>query len=39
LAWIFASVVLYLAVVVPGVWRKVGIILLAAVIAFFVSAG
>jgi hypothetical protein len=36
MVWIFASVVLYLVVVVPGWYRKLGIVLLALVIAFFV---
>jgi hypothetical protein len=38
MAWIFASVVLVLVVTVPGVWRKVGIMLLALVIAFSIAA-
>lgn len=37
MAWIFASVVLILVVMVPGVWRKVGVILLALVIVFFMA--
>lgn len=37
MAWIFASVVLILVATVPGVWRKIGIVLLALVIAFFMA--
>jgi hypothetical protein len=38
MAWIFASVVLILVVTVPDWWRKIGIALLALVIAFFMTA-
>jgi len=36
-AWIFSSVVLVLVAIVPGVWKKVGIVLLAAVVALLVA--
>jgi len=39
MAWIFASVVLFLVASVPGAGRKIGILLLAAVLAFLVSVG
>jgi|GEM_PF-6540796 len=38
MAWIFPSVVLILVVFVPGVWRKLGVILLALFIAFLMVA-
>jgi hypothetical protein len=38
MAWIFASVVLVLVATVPGWWRKAGIVLLALVIAFLMTA-
>jgi hypothetical protein len=37
MAWIFASVVLILVVTVPGWWRKIGIVLFAALIAFLMA--
>jgi hypothetical protein len=38
-AWVFASVVLVLVVTVPGIGRKIAIVVFAALLAFLITAG